>query len=72
MISQTSSVELVNKRTNLRAWAKGCFRNFAERVHVANPLLKEEDVVNDMIACYVDNKYDLTALKKVIFPIINR
>lgn len=72
LISQTSADELANKGTNLRVWAKGCFKNFAERVHVANPLLMEEDVVNDMISCYVDNNYNLTALKSILFPIISR
>lgn len=72
MISLTSTSELANKGANLRKWAKGCFSNFIDRIHQANPLLKEEEIVNDMIACYVDNNYELNTLKGILNPIMNR
>ena len=72
MISLTSSTELANKGANLRKWAKGCFKNFKERIHQANPLLKEEEIENDMIACYVENNYNLNTLKSIFNPIMSR
>jgi len=72
VVSETTTAEQPNKGGNLRIWAKGCFKNFKERIHQANPLILEEDVVGDMISCYVDNHYNLDRLKKIFFPLFNR
>ena len=72
IVSQTSSEELRNKNGNLRHWAKGCFKNFAEKINLANPTIKKEDVLKCMIKCYVEYNYDLNSLKGILFPILNR
>lgn len=72
IISQTTSEESRNRNGNLRHWAKGCFKNFAEKVNLANPTIKKEDVVKCMIKCYVEYTYDLNSLKSILLPILNR
>lgn len=72
IVSQTSSEELRYKNGNLRHWAKGCFKNFAEKINLANPTIKKEDVLKCMFKCYVEYNYDLNSLKGILFPILNR
>ena len=55
-----------------RDWAKGCLKNFTERVHLQDHSITEYDVIRYMIDCYVDNTYDNELLKSIIFPLINR
>ena len=72
LIAQTSTDEMANRAGNLRHWAKGCFKNIAEKIHYANPQIVEKDVANDMISCFVDNNYSFENLKAVLLPLINR
>lgn len=72
VIAATSAEEQPNKGNNLRAWAKGCFKNFKERINRQNPQISEADVVKDMIMCYVDNHYNFERLKSVFLPLFNR
>ena len=72
IIEQTDKEEQHNKSGNLRKWAKGCFKNFTEKIQLANPLLPENEVESDMITCYVDNNYDVNVLKGVFMPILSR
>lgn len=73
LVASTSSEELKNKNIDhLRDWAKGCFKNIKEKVNRFNPTLSEENVVNAMIDCYVENNYNKQALLPVLMPILNR
>ena len=72
IIEQTVNEELPNKTGNPRKWAKGCFKNFTEKIQQANPLLHESEVESDMITCYVDNNYDLQTLRGVFMQILHR
>ncbi len=72
MVALTSADELPNKGANLREWAKGCFKNFKERINQANPLISEDVVIGDMISCYVDNQYNINHLKQIFLPLFNR
>lgn len=56
----------------LRDWAKGCFKNFKEKVNQNTPSISEEKVVEAMIDCYIANNYNQSALKPVLLPILNR
>lgn len=72
LIEQTTIEEFVNKTGNLREWAKGCFKNIAEKINNYNPQISELEVVNDMISCYIEHHYDIEHLKSILFPLINR
>lgn len=72
VISKTISEELKNKTGNLRNWAKGCFKNFAEKINNENPRIDKDHIVKSMLHCYVKNNYNLDALKSILFPIFNR
>lgn len=71
-ITETNREEANNKKGNLRNWAKGCFKNFKERINKQNAQISEEMVIDNMIACYVENNYDLKKLKGIFNPILNR
>lgn len=64
--------EAHNKTGNLRNWAKGCFKNFSEKVNNYAPDLSKERVIDALLFCYVDNTYDVNTLKRVLLPIFNR
>lgn len=76
-INQTSTEES-NTRKNattqgrLRNWAKGCFRNFKERVHKLDNMITEDAVINDMMECYVKNTYNKADVEPIIKSLINR
>ena len=72
LIKETNKEEEGNKRGNLRYWAKGCFKNFKERIHKQNSQINEDKVIDEMIKCYVKNNYDLNKLKAIFMPILNR
>jgi ABC-type cobalamin/Fe3+-siderophores transport system ATPase subunit len=55
-----------------RKWAKGCFKNFTERVYSQDHSITEQDVIKDMIDCYVQNTYDNEFFKPIISPLLNR
>ena len=76
-INQTSIEESVNIDVNatpaqLRAWAKGCFMNFKERIHNFQHSISEEIVVDNMIECYVKNTYNNDNIRALVYPLINR
>lgn len=72
IISQTTAEEIGNKSGNLRHWAKGCFKNFTEKINSTNPTISKENIVKCMIKCYVKHNYNLDYLKSVFCPIFNR
>lgn len=72
LVANTSTEELINKGSNPRSWAKGCFKNFKEKVNQNNPSISEDKVVETMIDCYVENTYSRVALQPVLKPILNR
>ena len=72
LVEETNKEEAGNKRGNLRNWAKGCFKNFKERINKQNAQISEDMVIDDMIKCYVENKYDLNKLKNIFMPILGR
>ena len=72
VIEETNKEEAGNKKDNLRNWAKGCFKNFKERIHKQNAQISEDMVIDEMIKCYVENTYDLNQLKTIFMPILNR
>ena len=72
LVANTSTEELINKGSNPRSWAKGCFKNFKEKVNQNNPSISEDKVVETMIDCYVENAYSRVALQPVLKPILNR
>ena len=72
IISQTTDEENGNKNGNLRHWAKGCFKNFTEKINLKNPTISKENIIKCMIKCYVEHNYNLDYLKSVLCPILNR
>lgn len=60
------------EQEKLRKWAKGCFKNFAEKVSSKNPQLSNEEIIKSMINCYVENNYDINQLKSVFCPLFKR
>lgn len=76
-IDKTTADERKNKSeeatpAQLRNWAKGCVKNFKERINQLERSVSEENVVDDMIECYVENTYNNDMFKAMIMPIINR
>ena len=55
-----------------RNWAKGCFKNFTERVYLQDHSVTEQDVIKDMIDCYVQHTYDNEFFKPIISLLLNR
>lgn len=72
LVKKTNKEEAGNKGGNTRSWAKGCFKNFKERIHKQNAQISEDMVIDEMIKCYVENTYDLNQLKTIFMPILNR
>ena len=72
IIEQTKTEEEANKSGNLRHWAKGCFKNFVEKVNNENPTINNDNIIRCMLKCYVENNYDLKSLKSKLCPILHR
>lgn len=70
IIAQTTAEEVGKQGGNLKEWAKGCFKNFKEKLHQQNPQISEDEVVSDLIICYMRNHYDLNDLKQKFFPFL--
>lgn len=62
--------------TNPRLHAKGCFKNFFEKLHNKIPVVSENEFLDLLFETYVDDTFNneagLNRLKSKIKPIINR
>lgn len=72
LINETSTEEAPNKHGNLRNWAKGCFKNIADKIYAKNPQISKSEVYKGLLICYTNAHYDLNNLKRIFFPLFNR
>lgn len=57
---------------NLRKWAKGCLKNFKEKINLYFTTISEDSVIDTILDFYVERNYNLDASKAKFLPIINR
>lgn len=72
LIEETSAEEAMNKGDNLRNWAKGCFKNIADKINAKNHLISKREIYKSLLICYANAHYDLNRLKRIFFPLFNR
>lgn len=72
IIEETSAEEAMNKGDNLRNWAKGCFKNIADKINAKNHLISKREIYKSLLICYANAHYDLNRLKRIFFPLFNR
>lgn len=76
-VDETSAEEQATKNNattpgQMRNWAKGCFKNIKEKINQREHSISEDNVIDYMIECYVDNTYDNRAVGGVINSLICR